>query len=77
MPAKRGNVLSQLLCVFKAKKAHGEDIVTLADKVVRDYIYAKNKFIRRKYKKANKALWVASLLLFSSLVLTVVAVNMI
>ena len=23
----------------------GEDIVTLADKVVRDYIYSKNKFI--------------------------------
>ena len=76
MSAKRGNVLSQLLCVFKSKKSHSEDIVTLADKVVRDYIYSKNKFIRRKYKKANKLLWFSSSFIFGSLILTLVILNL-
>ena len=76
MPAKKGNVLSHLLCVLKGKKAHCEDIVTLADKVVRDYIYSKNKFIRRKYRKKQKLLCLGSSLIFASLVLTLVIFNL-
>ena len=55
MPEKKVNVLSQLLCVFKSKKSTERDIVAIADKVIEDYIFSKNKLIRRKCKKASGA----------------------
>ncbi len=55
MPEKKVNVLSQLLCVFKAKKSPERDIVATADKVIEDYIFSKNKLIRRKCKKSPGA----------------------
>ena len=77
MPAKKGNVLTQLLCVLKVKKTPCEDIVTLADNVVRDYIYSKNKYIRHKYRKSNQTLCILSSLLITSLVLAAVIIKLI
>ena len=55
MPEKKVNVLSHLLCVFKSKKSSERDIVALADKVIEDYIFSKNKLIRRRGKKTPGA----------------------
>ncbi len=51
MPGKKVNVLSQFFCVFKSKKPAERDIVSMADKIIEDYIFSKNKLIRRKEKK--------------------------
>ena len=51
MPDKKSNVLSQFFCVFKMKKNHCEDIVSIADRVVEDYIMSKNRLI---YRRCNK-----------------------
>lgn len=60
MPEKKPNALSQFFSVFQKKKPVYEDIVTVADKVVEDYIFAKNKLLRKAYepKKKRPFLWV-------------------
>ncbi len=59
MPEKKPNALSQFFSVFQKKKPVYEDIVTVADKVVEDYIFAKNKLLRKAYapKKKRALLW--------------------
>ena len=60
MPEKKPNALSQFFSAFQRKKPVYEDIVTIADKVIEDYIFAKNKLIRKAYapKKKRPFLWV-------------------
>jgi len=67
MPDKKPNVLSHFLCVFKAKKQPYEDIVTIADKIIEEYIYSKNKLIHRKCKKKNHSFLKFTLILGLSL----------
>lgn len=55
MPDKKPNVLNQFFCAFRLKKSSCEDIVSMADKVVGDYIYSKNRLIHRKCRKNNGA----------------------
>ena len=59
MPEKKPNALSQFLSAFQRKKPVYEDIVSVADKVIEDYILAKNKLIKRIYapKKNRAFLW--------------------
>ena len=40
MPEKKPNALSQFFSVFQRKKPVYEDIVTIADKVIEDYVFA-------------------------------------
>ena len=55
MPEKKPNALSQLFSVFQRKKYVYDDIVVTADKVIEDYIFYKNKLLRKAYpKKSNK-----------------------
>ncbi len=70
MPEKKVNVLSQLLCVFKSKKSAERDIVAMADKVIEDYIFSKNKLIRKKCKNSSgTAMFIAILGVVSGLVI--------
>ena len=62
MPEKKANVLNRILCVFKSKKSSERDIVALADKVIEEYIFSKNKLIRRKCKKSPGAIGIVTLL---------------
>jgi len=54
MPDKKVNALSQFLYVLKSKKNSCDDIVTMADRVVEEYIISKNKLIHRRYKRKNR-----------------------
>lgn len=54
MQDKKMNVLSQILCAFQRKRNSHDDIVTAADKVIEEYIFNKNKLIRRKCQKEHK-----------------------
>ena len=62
MPEKKVNVLSRILCVFKSKKSYEQDIVAMADKVIEEYIFSKNKLIRRKCKKTPGAVGILTLI---------------
>ena len=50
MSDKKMNVLDRLICVFKPKKEICPDIISQADNVIQQYIYAKNRLIHRKCK---------------------------
>lgn len=53
MSDKKMNVLDRLLCVFKPKKEICPDIISQADNVIQQYIYAKNRLIHRKCKSSG------------------------
>ncbi|MBO5008786.1 MAG: hypothetical protein J6D26_08115 [Clostridia bacterium] len=66
MPDKKPNVLAQLIYAFQRKKAPVNDIVTVADKVIEEYIYSRNKLIHRKCKKSRGGEGVLIALMFAS-----------
>ena len=59
MPEKKPNVLREFLSAFQRKKPVYEDIVTVADKVIEDYIFSRSKLLRKAYapKKSRPFLW--------------------
>ncbi len=77
MPYKKTNVLNRFFCVFKPKKSPCDDIVSMADKVIEDYIYSKNKLIHRKCKKDNSGFLIFSLMLAASLGLSLIFFSLI
>lgn len=64
MPEKKPNALILFFSVFQRKKPVYEDIVSVADKVIEDYIFSKNKLIRKAYapKKSRPFLWLGTAL---------------
>ena len=55
MPEKKPNVLTQIIYAFRQKKPPQDDIVAMADKVIEDYIYTKNKLIHRNCKQKDRS----------------------
>ena len=53
MPDKKMNVLDRLLYAFR-KKEICPDIISQADTVIEQYIYAKNRLIHRKCSKQKR-----------------------
>ncbi len=72
MPEKKLNVITQLFCAFQKKKYVCDDIVTAADKVIENYIYSKNRLIRKIYapKREKRALIWSSILAVSSVLIS-------
>lgn len=55
MPEKKPNVLTQFLYAFRQKKPPADDIVAMADKIIEEYIYTKNKLIHRKCRQKDRS----------------------
>lgn len=68
MPDKKVNVLSQFLW-FRTKKGPSCDIVEMADKIIEEYIYTKNRLIRQKHKKDNLGFKIFGSVILSSFLL--------
>lgn len=73
MPEKKLNVITQLFGAFQKKKYVCDDIVTAADKVIENYIYSKNKLIRKVYapNREKRALIWSSVLAISCVLISI------
>lgn len=48
MPEKKTNVLTKLIYIFCPKKTPSDNIVVAADRIIENYIFNKNKLIRKQ-----------------------------
>ncbi len=65
MPQRKPNVINQIIGALQRKKCAYDDIVTAADKVVEDYIFSKNKLLRKACAAKEKRASIAATLLFA------------
>ncbi len=66
MPDRKTNVLSQLLCAWRYRKAPCRDIVEAADLIIEEYIHTKTRLIHRRCRRNNGSFLILSLIFASA-----------